>query len=454
MRVALVISDRLNSAPGMDILFILLLILLNGALAMSEMAIVSVRRSRLQQLAEEGDKATLAALALADQPTYFFSTVQLGVSLISIILGVFGEAALSGHFKAWFATIPLLAPVAGALATVCMVALLTYVMMVLGELVPKRLGMMMPERIARLIARPMKAVFAIAHPLITVLSASTEFLLTALGIRKYEEPPVTEEEIKVLMAEGAEAGVFEASERDIVENVFRLDDWRVSLIMTTQADIEYLDLDLPWERQREVILAAGHTWLPVCQGGFAKVLGVLSLQDMLNQMLRGEAVDVPALLRPALFAPLSMSPLALLELFREKRQHMALVVNEYGDVQGLVTLKDLLETVLGEVNDDSSDDDPDIVHQPDGSLLLDGALSIERFRELYPLETEALEEANRDYQTVAGLVLYLLGHLPQSGETLHWRGLSIMVAGMDKQRIGKVLVRHDLGSTGQRQTPS
>jgi len=430
----------------MDIFIIFLLILLNGVFAMSEMAIVSVRRSRLQQLAEEGDKGTLVALELVESPTYFFSTVQFGVSLISILIGVFGEAAITGRLIPVFKAVPLLAPFAGALATVSMVAILTYFMMVLGELVPKRLGMMSPERIARRIAGPMKMVSVVAHPLITLLSSSTDFLLGITGARKYEEPPVTEEEIKVLMQEGAEAGVFEASERDIVENVFRLDEWRLSLIMTTQMDIEYIDIDAPWDEQMQTIMHAGHSWLPVCRGGFSHVLGVLSLKELLFQQLRGEKPDVLALARPPLFAPLSMSPLALLELFRKKRQHLALVVNEYGDVQGLVTLKDLLETVLGEVNDDNSDQDPDIVRREDGSLLLDGALSIERFRELFPLETETLEEGNRDYQTLAGLVLFQLGHLPLTGDIMEWQGLSLQVVGMDKRRIDKILVRHLVGA--------
>jgi putative hemolysin len=424
----------------MDILVILLLILLNGVFAMSEIAIVSVRRARLQQLADEGDRGARAALELSESPTYFLSTVQFGVSLITILIGAFGESSLTDRLEPLFAGIPLLTPYAKGLATVAMVTLLTFVMLIFGELVPKRLGMMRPERVARLIAPPMNLLSTLAHPLVTFLSLSTEAVLRLLGARHQDESPVTEEEIKVLMAEGAEAGVFEHSERDIVANVFRLDDWRLSLIMTTLMDIEYIDVDQPVEQQRQTILHSGHSWLPVCRQGLNTVLGVLSLKDLLLQTLRGDDQDIVALVRPPLFAPVSMSPLALLELFKAKRQHLALVVDEYGDVQGLVTLKDLLDAVVGEIKDDKADHDPDIVRREDGSFLLDGALSIETFKDLFPLETEDLGEAGRDFQTLAGLVLFRLGHVPATGDVLEWSGLRIEVVDMDGQRIDKLLL--------------
>lgn len=424
----------------MDILIILVLILVNGVFAMSEIAVVSLRRGRLQQLADDGDAGAQAALELSEHPTFFLSTVQFVISLIGILLGAFGEAAITERLYPVFHGLPLLAPYAKGLATVSMVILVTYFSLVLGELVPKRLGMQTPERIARRIAKPMRILSIVTHPVVKLLSLSTDFLLKILGMKSKGEPPVTEEEIKVLMAEGAEAGVFEPTEREMVENVFRLDDWRLSLIMTTHMDIEYIEVNQSWAQQQETILQAGHSYLPVCRDGFSNVLGVLSLKDLLFQQLKGGQPDVATLCKPALFAPMSMSPLALLELFREKRQHLALVVNEYGDVQGLVTLKDLLEAVVGDVDDDSSDTDPDIVKRADGSLLLDGALSIERFKELFPDECEDLEEGGRDYQTVAGLVLFKLGHLPQTGDSLEWQGLHIEVVDMDKRRIDKLLV--------------
>jgi putative hemolysin len=426
----------------MDIFVIFLLILLNGVFAMSEIAIVSVRRARLQQLADEGDRRARAALQLSESPTYFLSTVQFGVSLISILIGVFGESSITERLIPVFAAIPLLSHYALALATAVMVCSLTFVMLVFGELVPKRIGMMRPEKIARLIAPPMNVLSSLAHPLVKLLSFSTELVLGLIGARKHEESPVTEEEIKVLMNEGAEAGVFEHSERDIVANVFRLDDWRLSLIMTTLMDIEYIDVEQPPQELREALLTCSHSWLPVCRQGLNDVVGVLSLKDLLFQHLKGEPQDIVALARPPLFAPVSMSPLALLELFKAKRQHLALVVDEYGDVQGLVTLKDLLDAVVGEVKDDTADHDPDVVRREDGSFLLDGALSIEIFKDLFPIETEDLGEAGRDFQTVAGLVLFRLGHVPATGDVLQWSGLRIEVVDMDGQRIDKLLVSH------------
>lgn len=424
----------------MDILIILLLILVNAVFAMSEIAIVSSRRVRLQQLADDGDAGARVALELGDHPTGFLSTVQVFITLITLTSGVYGEAKLTERLLPLFESVPFLAHNAKLYATICMLVGVTYLSLVIGELVPKRLGMQTPERIARRISRPMKYLSVAAHPLVKLLSFSTDFVLGLLRLKHHDEPPVTEEEIKVLMAEGAEAGVFEPTERDMVENVFRLDDWRLSLIMTTRMDIEYLDLDQPWAVQQETLLKAGHSYLPVCRGSFNNVVGVLSLKDMLLQQLRGETPDIAVLAKEPLFAPMSMSPLALLELFKDKRQHLALVVDEYGDVQGLVTLKDLLEAVVGEFEDDGNTD-PDIVKRADGSLLLDGALSIERFKELFPLESDILEEGSRDYQTLAGLVLFLLGRVPQTGDLLEWQGLRIEVLDMDRNRIDKLLVQ-------------
>lgn len=423
----------------MDILLILLLVACNGVFALSEISIVSSRRIRLQQMADAGDRGAKAALLLAEQPTLFLSTVQVGITLIGVMSGAFGESAIADRLRPIYEEIPLLAPYAGALATASMVVIITYLSLIIGELVPKRLAMQSPERVARFIAPIMQIIQTVTHPAVRMLSWSTERVLDLLRVKRTVEPPVTEEEINVLMAEGAQAGIFEHSERELVANVFRMDDWNLSLIMTTRPDIQWLDLDDGDAEQRQVISSCPYSHLPVCRDGQANVLGVLSLPQLLQQQLRGEAWDIEALVKPCLFAPIGMTPLALLDQLRSKRQHLALVVDEYGDIQGLVTLTDVLEAMVGELPSELSELDPDVVEREDGSFLLDGALSIERFRELFPIEGQELE-ASRDYQTLAGLVLFEVGGIPNTGDVLVWQGLRLEVVDMDGRRIDKLMV--------------
>lgn len=428
--------------PRMDILIILLLILVNGLFAMSEISIVSSRRVRLQQMAEEGDKGAGVALAMVEHPTRFLSTVQVGITLISIVIGAFGEAAITEHLVPVFQRVPLLAAHARGLATVAMVILLTYVSLVVGELVPKRIGMQAPESIASAMSPLMRGVAWGARPVVVLLTVSTDFFLRLFGMHGRRDTPVTEEEIKVLVAEGTEAGVFDKSEQDLIENVLRLEDWQLAQVMTTRADMVFLDLQGPPDEQRMVIMNARHGYLPVCRGGLSDVVGVVAMHDLLAQLLRGEELDVEGALRRPVFVPLSISPLSLLETFKQRRERFALVVDEYGGVQGLVTANDVMDPLVGEMEaEDESLIDPDIVEREDGSWLLDGALPMERFKLLFPLETAELEEGGRDFQTLAGFVLFLRGHLPETGEHFEWHGLYIEVVDMDRRRIDKLLVR-------------
>jgi putative hemolysin len=427
----------------MDILIILLLILVNGLFAMSEIAIVSARRIRLQQMAEEGDLGARAALVLAEHPTRFLSTVQIGITLIGILSGAFGEAAITQRLIPVFRDIPLLAPYAKPLATTCMVVMVTYVSLIIGEIVPKRIGMHSPERIARLMAPLMRGLAWITKPLVTLLSASTDFLLRILGAHRKQDSPITEEEIKVLVAEGAEAGVFDKSEKDMIENVLRLEDWQLAQIMMPRADLVALNLDDDFGLQREIVGNAQHSYLPVYRGTISEVVGVVALHDLLAQHLRGEPFDIESVMREPVFVPLTISPLSLLETFKRRREHLALVVDEYGSVQGLVTLQDVMEPLVGELEaeDESLFEDPDIVQRDDGSWLLDGSLPMERFKLLFPEESDELEEGGRDFQTLAGFVLFLRGHIPETGEHFEWKGLRFEIVDMDRRRIDKLLVK-------------
>lgn len=428
-----------NPPQPMDILLILFLITFNGVFAMSEISIVSSRRIRLQQMADGGDKGAKAALALSAQPTYFLSTVQIGITLIGVMSGALGEGAITDRLLPIFHSIPLLAPYAKPLATLCMVVTITYFSLVIGELVPKRLAMQSPEKVARAVSPFMLGLLFLTHPVVRFLSWTTEHLLDLLGVKRNQEPPVTEEEIKGLMTEGANAGIFEHAERELVANVFRMDDWNLSLIMTTRPDISYLDLDDTLAEQQEALIDTPYSYMPVCREGLANIVGVLSLPILLQRQLQGEPWDIASLVKPALFAPMGLSPLALLELFRIRREHLALVVDEYGEIQGLVTLNDVLEAMVGELPSDSNNHDPDVVRREDGSYLLDGALSVERFRDLFPLECEDLE-ASRDFQTLAGLILFEIGGIPSTGDVLTWQGLRLEIVDMDAMRIDKVLI--------------
>ncbi|HCT41110.1 MAG TPA: hypothetical protein DF427_08090 [Moraxellaceae bacterium] len=426
----------------MDILLILLLILINGLFAMSEIAIVSSRRVRLQQMAEEGDSGARAALLLSEHPTRFLSTVQIGITLIGVLSGAFGEAAITQRLIPVFSDISWLAPYAKPLATGCMVVAVTYVSLVVGELVPKRIGMQAPERIARILAPVMAGLARITMPLVMLLTRSTDFLLNTFRLNPENAPSVTQEEIKVLVAEGIESGVFEKAEQDLIENVMRLDHYQLGQVMTARADVTGVDLQDSPEEQQAVMLAARHSYLPVFNGGIDDVVGVVAVHDLFAQSLRQQELDIQAAMQFPVFVPASISPLTLLDTFRERKQHIALVVDEYGSVQGLVTLKDVMDALMGEMSThDSDSQDPDVVRRDDGSYLLDGSLSIDRFKLLFPVELCDMEEGGRDYQTLAGLVLFLRGHVPETGEHFEWSHLHFEIVDMDRRRIDKLLVR-------------
>ena len=426
----------------MDILLILLLILINGLFAMSEIAIVSSRRVRLQQMAEEGDSGARAALLLSEHPTRFLSTVQIGITLIGVLSGAFGEAAITQRLIPVFSDIAWLAPYAKPLATGCMVVAVTYVSLVVGELVPKRIGMQAPERIARILAPVMAGLARITMPLVMLLTRSTDFLLNTFRLNPEHAPSVTQEEIKVLVAEGIESGVFEKAEQDLIENVMRLDHYQLGQVMTARADVTGVDLQDTPEEQQAVMLAARHSYLPVFNGGIDDVVGVVAVHDLFAQRLRQQELDIQSAMQFPVFVPASISPLTLLDTFRERKQHIALVVDEYGSVQGLVTLKDVMDALMGEMSThDSDSQDPDVVRRDDGSYLLDGSLSIDRFKLLFPVELCDMEEGGRDYQTLAGLVLFLRGHVPETGEHFEWSHLHFEVVDMDRRRIDKLLVR-------------
>ncbi|AFZ30527.1 protein of unknown function DUF21 [Gloeocapsa sp. PCC 7428] len=437
-----------------EILIIFLLIVANGIFAMSEMAIVSSRKARLQQLANEGNAKARAALKLAESPNNFLSTVQVGITLIGILTGAFGGATIARTLAGYLQQIPGLAPYSQAIAFGIVVLIITYLSLILGELVPKRLALNNPERIAANIATPMRTIAAIVSPAVYFLSASTDFVLRLLGIGPSSEPLVTEEEIKVLIEQGTEAGTFEAAEQDMVERVFRLGDRPVSALMTPRPEIVWLDLEDSLEVNRHRIIDGGHSRFPVCQGGLDNVLGIVPVSDLLARCLSNQPLDLTVSLRQPVFVPESTRGLKVLEMFKQTGTHIALVVDEYGVIQGLVTLNDILIEIVGDVPSDDDQEEPQAVQREDGSWLLDGMLSIDEFFELFAIK-EIPAEHRGSYQTLGGFVITHLGRIPTASDYFEWQGMRIEVVDMDGNRVDKVLAapmrtyRHEeTGSTG------
>ncbi|HYX16622.1 MAG TPA: hemolysin family protein [Nostoc sp.] len=427
------------SSITFEILIILVLIIANGVFSMSEMAIVSARKVRLQQLANQGDVKAKAALKLAESPNHFLSTVQVGISLIGILTGAFGGATIANRLAIYVKLVPLLAPYSEPLSFGIVVLLITYFSLIVGELVPKRLALNNPERIASTVAIPMQALSAIASPMVYLLSASTDLILRLLGITASTEPQVTEEEIKILIEQGTEAGTFEEAEQDMVERVFRLGDRPVSYLMTPRPDIVWLDLDDSAEENRHKMVDSAYSRYPICQGGLDNVLGVIPVTDLLARSFRGEPLDLTMGLRQPIFVPESTRGLKVLELFKQTITHMALVVDEYGVIQGLVTLNDIMSEIVGDVPSTDGLDHPQAVQREDGSWLLDGMLPVEEFLELFGMEEWESEERG-SYQTLGGFVITHLGRIPAAADHFEWQTMRIEVMDMDGNRVDKVLV--------------
>lgn len=424
----------------MDIALLLILILLNGLFAMSEIAVVSSRKARLQRLADDGSPGARSALALNTDPSNFLSAIQVGITTIGILSGAIGEGALVDPFAAWLSGFPMLAPYAGLIALTIVVAGLTYFTVVIGELVPKRLGLMAPEGIASLISRPMIALAKVTAPLVWLLSASSSLLLRLTGVRRKAEPPVTDEEIKVLMEEGAEAGVFHESEQAIVSNVLRLDQQRIESIMTPRKDIYALDLNDPDMEIRARIAESPYTRIIVCRDGLDHIVGILRTSDLLKAALEGAPLDVAHALRSPLYVPAGVSTTQLLENFRKARLQSALIVDEYGELQGLVTLTDVLASIVGEVPSEALNAEQDVVMREDGSWLIDGGVSVERFKLMFRIDKELPGEEENTFNTLGGFLMHVLGRLPAVADHFEWGGCRFEVIDMDRNRVDKVLV--------------
>ena len=421
----------------MEIALLLALIILNGLFAMSEIALVTARRVRLQKMVDGGDRNAASALSLGEDPNRFLSTIQIGITLIGILNGIVGQAALAAPLARLLQNIGLHAQASDAAATTVVVLAITYVSIVLGELVPKRIGQSSPEPIARLVARPMLWLSTATQPFVRLLAASTDIALKSLGIRERADAGVTAEEIHALLAEGSESGVIEQQEHAMVRNVFRLDERLLASLMIPRADVVWLNVDDTPEHNLDKIERAEHSRFPVCRGGWQEVLGIVSAKQLLAQALRGETPQLTNDLQPAVFVPETLTGMELLENFRASAVHIALVIDEYGEVQGLVTLQDLLEAITGEFQPRNMED-AWALQRADGSWLLDGLIPIPELKDHLGLHNVPEEERER-YHTLSGMLMLLLGRVPAVGDTVDWEQWRFEIVDMDAKRIDKTL---------------
>ena len=406
---------------------------------MSELAIVSARKVRLQQLANQGDIKARIALELANAPNQFLASVQIGITLLAILSGAFAESTIARRLIPLLNLVPWLAPYSDALSSVIAILIITYLTLIIGELVPKRLALNYPERIASVVAIPMRMLANIASPVVYLLSASTDLVVRMMGIKPSTEPQVTEEEIRVLIEQGTEAGTFEEAEQDMVERVFRLGDRPVNALMTPRPDIVWLDLEDTAEENRKKMLDSCHSRFPVCQGGLDNVLGIMHVTDLLARSLSGQQLDLTVSLRQPVFVPESTRGLKILEVFKQTGIHLALVVDEYGVIQGLVTLNDIMVEIVGDVPSAGELEEPQAVQREDGSWLLDGMLPVDEFFEIFEID-EIPTDHRGSYQTLGGFVITHLGKIPSAADNFDWEHLRFEVMDMDGNRVDKVLV--------------
>ncbi|NTV47180.1 MAG: HlyC/CorC family transporter [Chlorobiales bacterium] len=426
-----------------EIVIILILILANGVFSMSEIALISSRQARLQQLANEGNRKAKLALKLAKNPGQFLSTIQVGITLVGVLTGAFGGATLSEPVAAYLSKIDYLSRYSEQIAFGLVVLVITYLTLILGELVPKHIGLRNPERLATFFAPLMQFLFMIAAPIVHFLNGSTNLMLRLLGIKASDEPPVTEEEIKLLLQQGTQVGVFEAVEHDMVLRIFRMSDRRASTIMTPRTDIEWIDLKDPEEDIRKMLIESAHSRFPVAEGDLDNVLGILHIKDLTSETLGNSGSDlktcIKRLLQKPAYVPESVPAFNTLEVFKKSREHLSLVIDEHGSIQGIVTLNDVLEAIVGDIPGGDEPQEESIVRRADGSWLVDGMLPIDEFMAFFNLRRSP-EEDNGGYQTLGGFVMTKLGHVPNTSDQFDWKGVHFEVVDMDGKRVDKVLV--------------
>lgn len=423
-----------------EILMILFLILLNGLLAMSEFAVVTARKNRLQERANRGDRGASAALELAREPTDFLASVQIGITLVGVLAGAFGGATVAQALAARLANIKMLASYSQAIALALVVVLITFFTLVFGELTPKRLALIRPESLAAALARPMRLFARITAPLAWLLSAATDLVLRILRAEEPDEPLVTEDDLKVLISQATRAGVILEAEKNLVSGVFRLGDRRAGMLITPRTEIEWLDLDQPLEQNLRIVTNSQHSRFPVGCGSLDDVQGVVLAKDLLRICLSGAPIDLQEVLLPPIFVPENAPALQVLEVFKTAQPPIVMVIDEYGGLQGLLTIHDILEAFVGEITSWEALGDPSIYRRSDGSWLVDGRLQIDEFMEAFQISR--MRDYDRGhYETVGGFAMVELGKIPVTGDQFDWGEYHFEIVDMDGFRVDKVLIK-------------
>jgi putative hemolysin len=446
------------SGSGFNLLVVFVLFLANGLFVMSELAILSARKVRLQQAANQGDRGARIALKLATNPNNFIAAVQIGITLITILVGTLGEKALSEVFQSGLEQTNFPKRYLSGVCSTVAVVVITYLTLIVSELVPKRLALNAPEGIAARLAAPMSLFARLAAPIVYLLNSSTDVILKVLGIRPSTEPQVTEEEIKVMIEQGTEAGMFEQAEEDIMKRVFQLGDRRVSSIMTPRPEIIWLDVEDPEDEIRRTLREESHARFPVCRDGLDTLLGIIPVYDLLRNSMDNQSAEHPGLnishslrveaLQSPQFVPESTRALKVLEMFKQTGDQMAFVVDEYGVIQGLVTLTDILQALVGDLPSVEDLQEPQAVQREDGSWLFDGMISIDQFKEIMSISGAELPGEHRgNYQTLGGFVVMHLGRIPRSADHFTWGDYRFEVVDMDGNRVDKVMVSGNLSVT-------
>lgn len=419
-----------------EIFILFLLIVLNGLFVIAEISLVSARKSRLEAWANKGNKNAKIALQLAENPEIFLSAAQIGITLIAILTGVYSGEKFGNYLQPVFEQVDVLKPYAESLATGVIVVIVTFLSIVLGELIPKRLGLMNAERVATIVAVPMKAFAWLTHPFVWLLNIIPKVLFTVFNIKAATDNQVTEEEIKAIISEGTEQGTIEEAEQEIIERVFHLGDRNITSLMTHRNDIIWFDLNDNENSIKEKIITEPHSIYPICEGDLDAIKGIVSIKDL---YVADDFMLFKDLMKPALFVPENNSAYQLLEKFKEKKIHSAFIVDEYGSVQGMITLNDILEAIVGDIPEPHIDE-YEIVQREDGTYLVDAQIQFYNFLARFE-KTEWMNEGEQEFDTMAGFILHELERIPHAGEHFEWKGFTFEIIDMDGHRIDKVLVK-------------
>jgi putative hemolysin len=419
----------------MEIFILLFLILLNALFVVSEIALVSAKKPRLEHMADKGDKKARNALDLSQNPEIFLSAAQIGITLIAILTGVYSGEKFGAYLRPFFEGIPFLQPYANTISTTIVVILVTFVSIVFGELIPKRIGLLKAEKIAKIMAPPMRAFATITHPFVWLLNKTSNGFFRLFNIKTASDETVTEEEIKAIISEGTESGMIEEEEKEMIERIFHLGDRNITSLMTHRSDMIWFDINDNEQKLREVIIKEPHSVYPVCDGELDNIKGVVSIKDM---YISSDLTLFKDMMQPALFVPDNNTAYQVMEKFKESKIHSCFIVDEYGSVLGMITLNDILEAIIGDMPEPDNDD-YSITEREDGSYLVDAQIPFYDFLRRFD-KTEWLGEEEHQYDTLAGCILHELERIPAPGDTLKWRDFKIEVLDMDGHRIDKVLV--------------